>query len=124
MDNLIKSNIFTGMSDMTYNPTDDSENYLYIGGGIRRFVKRRQSVKDRKMSLKEKKVQGRVDAKTGRVAAKNVKAQSKIADAQSDAELAKAITPTKKSNTGLYVGIGVGALLLIGAAFYFLKKKK
>lgn len=33
-------------------------------------------------------------------------------------------SPKKKSNTGLYIGIGVGAVVLIGTVIYFATKKK
>ena len=124
MTNTIRYNIDNiAIQNMRDNPEEDTD-YVYATG-IRGFVKRRRKIADNRRARKDKKVDARVQVKTGRVAAKNLTAQSKIQAAKSDAAMAKSLgAAPKKSNTGLYIGLGVGALLLIGAAFYFLKKKK
>jgi LPXTG-motif cell wall-anchored protein len=126
MDNTLRFNVSNvAIDDMRYNPIEDTD-FVYATGGIRRFAKRRRSIADNRRARRDKKVNAKVSAKTGRVSAKQTVAQSKLAAAKSDAAMAKALSSSspKKSNTGLYIGLGVGALLLVGAAFYFLKKKK
>jgi LPXTG-motif cell wall-anchored protein len=124
MENTIRYNIDNiAIQNMRDNPEEDTD-YVYATG-VRGFVKRRRKIADNRRARKDKKVDARVQAKTGRVAAKNLTAQSKIQAAKSDAAMARSLGATpKKSNTGLYIGLAAGALVLIGAAFYFLKKKK
>lgn len=111
------------IQNMSENPTEDTD-YVYATG-MRGFVRRRRKIADNRRARKDKKIDARIATRTGRIDAKKTTAQSKIEAARSDAAMAKSLSSSpKKSNTGLYIGLGVGALLLIGAAFYLLKKKK
>lgn len=125
MENTIRYNIDNiAIQNMNNNPIEDTD-YVYATG-IRGFVKRRRNVADRRMARKDKRIEGRNIAKTGRSSAKQTKAASQLESSKGDVEMAKALSSntSKKSNTGLYIGLGVGALVLVGVAYFFLKGKK
>lgn len=131
MTNTIRYNIDNiAIQNMRDNPIEETD-YVYATG-VRGFVRRRRSIADNRRDRKDKKVDAKVqlklaraDSKIVRADAKKITAQSKIESAKSDAAMSRSLgTSPKKSNMGLYIGLGVGALVLIGAAFYFLKKKK
>jgi LPXTG-motif cell wall-anchored protein len=124
MTNTIRYNIDNiAIQNMRDNPIEETD-YVYATG-IRGFVRRRRSIADKRRAMINKIVDAKVKAKISRADAKKITAQSKIESAKSDAAMSRSLgTSPKKSNMGLYIGLGVGALVLIGAAFYFLKKKK
>jgi hypothetical protein len=107
-------------------------------GGLRRFFKNRRAIQKQRQNRRDVQASSKAVARKQRTAAKMTQADSqKIAARQlgktdpADLAMAEALKassqsePSKKSKTGLYIGIGAGVLLVAGiVTFLILRNKK
>jgi LPXTG-motif cell wall-anchored protein len=91
----------------------------------------RNARREARVGRREQRFQTRMDAKTNRNQAKLTQAEALKEGAKDDGTataLASLGTPAKASettnNTSKYIMYGVGALVLIGGAYFLLRKKK
>lgn len=130
-DGVIELQDLTGQSPLINN--NPIEPYEYAGGRIRRKVA--STVKKAGSSIKQTGsniAQRRQERRTGRIDAKKTQARASLEAAKSmgksDPSLAAALSqpaPTEtKSNTGLYIGLGVAGVAVLGIVVFLVMKKK
>lgn len=139
-DGAIELQDLTGQSSLINNNPIEPFYYDASGSPLRRKVKKakgaiRKNVKGATSYAKQSGsniANRRQERKMAKIGAKQTQAKASLAAAKglgkSDPTLAAALSQpapvAEKSNTALYVGLGVAGLALIGTVIYFIAKKK